>query len=461
MHITAQQQAIIDKLVGVPYEALPSPMDLDPPWRAIFGRVRRAGSYGRAHSLIWKAVEGLENPLTLAKDLIDLLPHEDRFTLVPSLWEMSGEFPPVDWLWPSWIPRGLLTLFGAAPGTGKSLVALDLARRIIQGEPFPDGAPVPCPGSNVLFVDAEGAPALFSQRVRAWDIDPRRLFLMPGFDPAAVGYGDAAGSAAATSCGPATSRGAMIDLAHPAHQYLFNEICRSVKPALVIVDSLSAASSRGETSLAAARNLLGFLSSVAERYHLALLVIHHLRKRTRSGQSPTEPRVAADDLRGSSHLSPAARSVLALSLVADPTSSSPRPRVSPSPPPPASQRRFEVVKTNLCRHPPPLCLIFEGENVPVPTLRYVPLVEPPPLPTQAELCARWLLDYLAAAGAPVKPGDAVRAAADVGFGRTTVYRTRQALAGLVHDVGTGPHDPFKLWALPPTGGSSSDLDGPP
>ena len=71
----------------------------------------------------------------------------------------------------------MLTLFGAAPGAGKSLVALDLARRIIAGEPFPDGAPVPNPGSNVLIVDAEGAPALLNQRAEAWRMDRRRLFL--------------------------------------------------------------------------------------------------------------------------------------------------------------------------------------------------------------------------------------------------------------------------------------------
>jgi hypothetical protein len=224
-------------------------------------------------------------------------------------------------------------------------------------------------------------------------------------------------------------------------------MCRTLEPALVIVDSLAAASSRGETSLEAARALLSFLASVAEQWHVALLVIHHLRKRTRSGQTPSPPRVAVDDLRGSSHLSAAARSVLALSIVDDSSTSSPRPPISPSPLPPASLRRLEVVKTNLCRVPPPLCLAIEGENVAVPTLRYSPFVEPPRPPTQAELCARWLLDYLAAAGAPVRPGDAVCAAAEAGFSRGTVYRARWALGTEVVDVGSGPHDPGKLWTL--------------
>ena len=52
------------------------------------------------------------------------------------------------------------------PRRWHTLIALDLARRIIHDHPLPDGAPVPCPGSNVLIVDAEGAPALLNQRAQ-------------------------------------------------------------------------------------------------------------------------------------------------------------------------------------------------------------------------------------------------------------------------------------------------------
>ena len=145
--------------------------------------------------------------------------------IYPSLHEMSAQFPPVDWLWPHWIPRGLLTLFGAAPGVGKSLVALDLARRIIHDHPLPDGAPVPCPGSNVLIVDAEGAPALLNQRAQAWEIDRRRLFLMLAPDP-----------------------GGLIDLAQPDQQLLLIRMIRDIRPALVVVDSLAAATAESTSA---------------------------------------------------------------------------------------------------------------------------------------------------------------------------------------------------------------------
>jgi AAA domain len=433
MDTKAQMQAVVDKIVGVPPETLPSPMALDPPWRSIFCRVRRTGSFTSAEVMIWEVTKPFEDGYWLARELVAMLPPGDEFTAYPSFWEMSGQFAPVDWLWPSWIPLGLLTLFGAAPGVGKSLVALDLARRIIQGEPFPDGAPIACPGRNVLLVDAEGTPALLSRRVHAWNIDPRRLFLMraPG---TAAGKGAVGGDA-------------LIDLERPDQQERLNEMCRTLEPALIIIDSLAAAGSHGESSLEGARSLLGFLSAVAEQWQVALLVIHHLRKRSYSGKSPTAPRVAADDLRGSSHLSAAARSVLALSLVGAPAS--PISGLTGAPPQPdfGSLRRLEVVKTNLCRLPPPLVLSIEGENVVVPTLHYSPLVEPPRPPTQTDLCARWLLDYLAAAGAPVKPADVVRAAAEAGFSRLTLYRARWALDAQVVDLGTGLHDPGKLWTL--------------
>ena len=129
------------------------------------------------------------------------------------------------------------------------------------------------------------------------------------------------------------------------------------------------------------------------------------------------------------------------------------PTTGPQPPPVRAvphldgPRCLEIVKTNLCRHPPPLGLIFEGENVAVPTLRYTEFVEPAPQPTQTDLCAGWLFHFLNAAGEPVKPADAIRAAREAGYSRATVYRARNLLGGLVVNLGTGPYDPQKRWTF--------------
>ncbi len=101
-------------------------------------------------------------------------------------------------------------------------------------------------------------------------------------------------------------------------------------------------------------------------------------------------------------------------------------------------------------------LQFEGENAPVPTLHYSEYVEPPTPPTHVDLCAQWLLKYLAATGSPVKPHDVVQAATEDGFPRRTLYRARKILAGTVMDLGNSPNDPNKRWALAPEKSSSPD-----
>jgi putative DNA primase/helicase len=423
----APKRAIIDKVVGAPAGTLPPDYRLDEPWRTIYRRVTRAKGPNDAFSILWFAAEDRENATEVAQALFALLPEEDEaFSAYPSLHEMADDFPPVDWLWPSWVPTGAVTLLAGAPGAGKSLVALDLARRVIHGPDFPDGAPVAEPGRKVLIVDAEGAPDLLTQRAQAWGVDLRRLFPMQPPSPVDL-----------------------IDLDQEKQRERLINMVRGLRPALIVVDSLAAATSRGETSLQGCRDLLGFLAMIAREARLALLAIHHLRKRARSGAFAT-PQVAADDLRGSSHLSAAARSVLALT--------------------PASPLRLEVLKTNLCRLPPPLALVLKGKGerddaVPptggrqgtatdqrsarfaVPTLHYSEYVEPAPVPSQQDLCARWLMAYLADAGAPVKPADAVRAARAAGYPRPTLYRARKALGGLIVDLGNSSHDPNNRWDL--------------
>jgi hypothetical protein len=411
----SQIQAIIDRLAGRPGVRLPPIAALDEPWRSIYLRVQKAGDITSAERQLFHAARDLPGGTSLAEEVLDRIPSADIFAAFPSLLEMDARFPPVSWLWPSWVPRGMLTILGAAPGAGKSLLALDLARRVIEGLPFPDGAP-PARRGRVLIVDAEGVPSLLRERARAWAFDRHRLFLMLTETP------DNA-----------------IDLSAPDCQEALRRRCYNLQPELVVVDSLAAATSRGETSLEGARTLLAFLSSLAHQFEMGLLVIHHLRKRS-SVVKPAASPPGPDELRGSSHLSAAARSILTLSLCPGPSGA-----LDPNGP-----RRLEVVKTNLCLYPPPLRLTLEPGPASVPTLRFDSFPEgaPPPggpLPTRSRECADWLLAYLAAAGEPVRPRDVIQAARQAGFSPRTLYRARRALEGDVVDVGSGPRDPDKRW----------------
>src|SRR3989304_2988549 len=96
----------------------------------------------------------------------------------PSLKDIAEDLPPIEWLWPGWIPRGMLTIFGAAQGSGKSFVALDLAWRLIHNKCFPDQKPIPRPGCNVLYVDAEMVPQILNERSQNYQIDRGKLYIM-------------------------------------------------------------------------------------------------------------------------------------------------------------------------------------------------------------------------------------------------------------------------------------------
>src|SRR6266849_5825718 len=45
--------------------------------------------------------------------------------------EFSSE--PIDWIWPGWIAAGKVTLVDGDPGERKSLLTLDLVRRLLRG----------------------------------------------------------------------------------------------------------------------------------------------------------------------------------------------------------------------------------------------------------------------------------------------------------------------------------------
>ena len=156
-----------------------------------------------------------------------------RVVDIPALDEL--ELPEIEWLWEGWIPRGMLTLFGAMPSAGKSYVALDLARRVIEGTSFPDGTPVNDAGT-VIYVDAENAPQIHNRRAIAWGMDRTKLYLMR----------------------PDEGR-LMIDLTGEYDRDRLVEWAWSTHPALIVVDSLSSITTRGENSIEDVREVFAFL----------------------------------------------------------------------------------------------------------------------------------------------------------------------------------------------------------
>ena len=327
----------------------------------------------------------------------------------PSLAEIADDLSPVEWLWKDWIPKGMLSLLGAVPGAGKSYVALDLARRILAADVFPDGTPVLTRDAKVLYVDAELVPQVINQRAQDWQMDRHRLFLM------------------------CPKPGEMMDLLQQRWKDELIEWVHVRRPALVMVDSLSRVSARGENNVQSVRGILSLLNSLAFDYQCGVLLIHHLRKR---GRLDIHAAVALNDFRGSSHIGAISRSVLGLSIV----------QTGPVPDP-DGPRQLEIVKSNLAPYPAPLGVRF----VPLPSggVRLEYGAPPPPYqrPSKLVRCMNWLKALLQQAGQPMKPREIIKLAEEAGFNRAMVYKAKRHLPQICNTAGRG--NPFTDWAWSP------------
>jgi hypothetical protein len=367
--------------------------------------------FQRFVSLHFVTPDDLQRDPALLRAALQRANHYQDQTDYCSLAELAETLEPIRWLWQDWIPLGMLSLLGASPGAGKSLVALDLARRIIHNLEFPDGTPTPTGDQTVIYVDAEAIPQIQNERAAAWEMDRSRLYLM---------------------LPPATY--SMIDLTSEEHQNYLIDLAHRTNPALIIVDSLSSISIKGENNVEDVRSLLGFLSAVAREYEAGLLLIHHLRKRA---QTPLIDLVTADDFRGSGHIIAMARSVIGLSIIQE----GPQPdRNGP--------RRMEVVKTNLCRYPAALGLRLDKnlDDKRAPILTYTEAPRPYREPTKVDDCASWLLDLFADTDEPLKPGEVLTLAIKAGYTESTLRRARRALDGIIVDT-ENSRSPYNAWAL--------------
>lgn len=240
------QQALADRLAG---QAIPESLHLNQwaePWATCWRALDNAPADTPPHTVLFRALAAHPDRDAIISTLFGLQP--GAIGQYPALYDLAQDLPPIAWLWPGWIPRGMLTLFGAVPGVGKSLVALDLCRRLIHGEPFPDGAPAPASGGPVLYVDAEAVPQITNARATSWQLDTKQLYLLlPEAD-------------------------ALLDFGHAADRDRLVEMVYALRPALVIVDSLSSVTSKSENAVEDVRALLGFFSHLAREYNLALVL---------------------------------------------------------------------------------------------------------------------------------------------------------------------------------------------
>ena len=299
-----------------------------------------------------------------------------------SLLELAETLQPIAWLWENWLPVGMISMLAARPGTGKSLVALDLCRRIIAGEAWPDGSTQTRPGASCIYVDAENVPAILNKRAVEWErwgMDRRRIYpVIPDQEHDIVNLGD------------------------DHYRDLLWNMAYKLQPALIIVDSLRDILPAGESAVEDVRSTLAFLSNLAVQNSAAVLIVHHLRKGQQSGQLALFDSIDLDQVSGSGYIGGRARVIMGLTKV----QTGPKPDKN-------GPRKLEVVKTNLGEYPADMGITFE--KAPPDGLRLNWTETAPERyqePTERDGASEWLLAYLAEAGEPVNPKEVIAAAAD-------------------------------------------------
>lgn len=171
---------------------------------------------------------------------------------------------PVRWLWRDFLPAGMLTILGGAPGCGKTTIAMSLAATVTKGGTWPDGTRYLLP-ADVLIWSGEDASAVTAARLVAAGADMRRVHFIDGitdneaeaFDP-----------------------GRDMALLEATAEKL-------AAPRLLILDPIVSAVAGDSHKGAEVRRALQPVVTLGQRLGCAVLGITHFSKST-SGRDPVE-----------------------------------------------------------------------------------------------------------------------------------------------------------------------------
>ena len=161
------------------------------------------------------------------------------------------------WLWEGWLARGVFNAVAAEPGTGKTRFALDLARRMYSGLPWPDGQATGLPeGTRTLWIQADRAFLEMLECARAFGLPEEAVCLASSPD-------DPMGSLALDD--PETLAALALRI-------------QAAKPALVVIDTVGMTTGLNLCRTEDARAFFGPLMDLAAASGVAIVGLTHLSK---------------------------------------------------------------------------------------------------------------------------------------------------------------------------------------
>lgn len=320
-------------------------------------------------------------------------PEPEEPALIITTWaDMAGVIGPVEWSWPGWLPKGMLTILAGESGAGKSALALRLAACYIRGDSWPDGQKFTGEPGAVVWCEAEAAQALNLDRAKAWGLPIEKIYT-PLSDPLAD-----------------------VKLDIPEHAAALAKKALLPEVRLIVVDSLRGMH-RGDENSSETMNTIKWLAELARDSGKELLLTHHLRKRSIFDGEGVE----LERLRGSSAIVQTARMVWALDV--------PDPQTK-------DLKRLQVIKSNLAKFPAPV-----GVTVNEAGVKFVAAPEPPKVETKVSQAVDLLMALLQKG--PLSADEVVKEFNDAGISVPTMNRAKSKLG-----VISGRNKNGWFWSLP-------------
>lgn len=324
------------------------------------------------------------------EELLELVQQGPKDSTWADLEQIIG---PVEWDWRGWLPKGFMTLVVANSGDGKSSLELDIAKRYLTGDPWPDGSPFTGETGKILWVETEAAQVLNLDRAKKWRL-PLDRFVSPLDNPLDN-----------------------VSLDNPEHQAAIYAKARKPDVKLIVVDSFSGGTRKNSRASNEMGAVGAFLAELARDTGKPVLVSHHLRKKGILDGND----ITLDRLRDSSAIPQYARVVWAID---EPDAEL------------KEKKRLYVIKNNLTRFPEPIGFQIRDNG-----LDFGEAPKPPRKETQADKAADLLRVLLAS---EPKSQDFIKTEAEgAGISMATINRAKANLNIVSKKVGT-----VWYWSLP-------------